>query len=56
MKRENMPSIALVMAQESQAQKDKLLALFDQLDERGKITTLALLETAVKLHPKEKAL
>ena len=30
----------------------QLLALFDKLDERGKITTLAMLAVAVKLHPK----
>lgn len=30
----------------------QLLALFEALDERGKLTTLALLATAVKLHPK----
>ena len=33
----------------------QLLALFNALDERGKLTTLALLATAVKLHPKEVA-
>ena len=31
----------------------QLVALFDQLDERGKISTLAMLAVAVKLHPKE---
>lgn len=34
------------------ARSAQLLALFNALDERGKITTLALLATAVKLHPK----
>lgn len=29
-----------------------LTSLFKQLDERGQVTTLALLATAVKLHPR----
>lgn len=32
----------------------QLVALFNQLDERGQKTTLAMLAVAVKLHPKEK--
>lgn len=34
------------------ARKAQLCALFDKLDERGQITTLALLATAAKLHPR----
>lgn len=33
----------------------QLVALFRQLDDRGQLTTLAMLATAVKLHPKVKA-
>lgn len=39
-------------SQQDCARKAQLVALFDQLDERGQVTTLALLATAVKLHPK----
>lgn len=39
----------------SDARGAQLLALFNALDERGKLTTLALLATAVKLHPKAPA-
>lgn len=38
--------------EEAAARIDRLLAMFSNLDERGQVTTLALLATAVKLHPR----
>lgn len=40
---------------EAAARKAQLCALFDQLDDRGQKTTLALLATAAKLHPRSPA-
>lgn len=37
---------------QDEARRAELLAYFDALDERGKVTTLALIATAAKLHPK----
>lgn len=45
----------VMIAECKDARGAQLLALFEALDERGKLTTLALLATAVKLHPKEVA-
>ena len=43
----------VMIAECKDARGAQLLALFEALDERGKLTTLALLATAAKLHPRE---
>jgi sulfur relay (sulfurtransferase) complex TusBCD TusD component (DsrE family) len=48
--KQTMPVTMIVPC--SDARGAQLLALFEALDERGKLTTLALLATAVKLHPR----
>ena len=44
-----IPPIAIT---EAAARKAQLCALFDKLDERGQVSTLALLAVAAKLHPR----
>ncbi len=43
-----------VIVPSSDARRFALLSFFDALDERGQLTTLALIATAAKLHPKAK--
>jgi hypothetical protein len=47
-----MALIPAAVMNEGIARKAQLIVLFDKLDERGQLTTLALIAVAAKLHPK----
>lgn len=55
MKTNPLALIPTAAVTEAAARKAQLCALFDQLDDRGQKTTLALLATAAKLHPRSPA-